>query len=222
MGVLYMIERLYCGTMMRARANNPPTSIPPVGPALVISNHRSPVDPMFLWMNIDHGPWPRRTRTTDFMMASEYDSIPLLGWLTRTMKAILVDRNGQDMAPTREAIRRLKDGRVVGLFPEGGINLGTDLLEPNPGIAFLALKAKVPVYPIFIHNAPQAESMIEPFLKRTRVRVSYGEPIYLTEFYGQRLTQEKLAHITNLLMERLANLGGVGFTPVVVDSPRES
>jgi 1-acyl-sn-glycerol-3-phosphate acyltransferase len=214
MWMLYIIERLFCGLMMRWRANNPPTSIPQDGPVLIVSNHRSPADPMFLWMNIEHGRWPRKVRTLDFMMASEYDSIPVLGWLTRTMNAILVDRDGQDMAPTREAIRRIKNGRIVALFPEGGINLGTDLMEPNPGIAFLALKAKVPVHPIFIHGAPQAESMITPFLKRVRVRVTYGEPIDLSEFHGQRLNQEKLANITNLIMKRLADLGGVSFTPV--------
>lgn len=216
---LYIVERLFIGFMMRWRANNPPTTILNNGPALIVSNHRSPADPLLLWMNNDHGPRPRRVRCYDFMMASEYADIPGLAWLTRTMNAIHVDRKGQDMAPTREAIRRLKDGRVVALFPEGGINLGTDLMEPNPGIAFLALKAQVPVYPIYIHDAPQdGDSMVDPFLKRCRVRVriTYGEPIDLSEFYGQRLNQERLAEVTNLLMGKLAELGGVGFTPVNV------
>ena len=223
MWILYIVERLFMGFMMKWRANNWPCNIPAEGPALIIANHRSPADPMFVWMNNERSRRSRQVRCYDFLMASEYANIPGISWLTTTLNAILVDRDGQDMAPTREAIRRLKNGRVVALFPEGGINLGTDLREPNPGVAFLALKAKVPVYPIYIHDAPQdGDSMVGPFLKRCRVRVTYGEPIDLSEFYGQRLNQEKLAEITNMLMKKLGELGGVGYTPVSLANGNDS
>lgn len=67
------------------------------------------------------------------------------------MQSIPVDRNGRDIGPTREAIRRLERGDLIGIFPEGGINMGEGLREANPGIAFLALKAGVPVIPVYIH-----------------------------------------------------------------------
>jgi hypothetical protein len=56
--------------------------------------------------------------------------------------------------------------------------------------------------------------MIDPFFKRCRVRVTYGAPIDLSEHYGQRLNQDKLAEVTNQLMRALGDLGGVGYTPV--------
>ena len=152
-------------------------------------------------------------RLISYLTAAEYCDIPGLRFIVRTMRSIPVHRNGQDMAPVREALRRLKNGELVGVFPEGRLNYGTDLLEPTTGIAFLALKAKVPVYPVFIHDAPQkGESMTAPFVTRCRVRVTYGDPIDLSAYFERKTSPELLVEVTNLLMSRLAELGGVGFT----------
>lgn len=217
---LYVIERAYVPLMFRWRATNGPCPFPAEGGAILLGNHRSPVDPLLIWMNhhLRVG-GSREMRVPSFLTAKEYCSVPGLTWLVRTMQSIPVERDGTDMGPTREAIRRLKDGRIVGIFPEGGINFGTDLREANPGIAFLALKAKVPVYPVFIHGAPQeGRNMLVPFMTRCRTRVTYGEPIDLSEYYGRRSTPELLAEVTDLLMSRLASLGGVGFTPVKLEN----
>jgi 1-acyl-sn-glycerol-3-phosphate acyltransferase len=213
--LLYMIERIYGGMIFRIRSNGP-CPLPSDSGALVVANHRSPVDPIMVWMNNHIRPRrnDRRPRTISFLTASEYFKIPLLGWLIRTMQSISVDRNGHDMGPTREAIRRLRAGRLVGIFPEGGLNFGTDLREPNPGVAYLALKGKVPVYPCYIQGVVQVQGdMVAPFTRRCRVRVTWGEPIDLSEFQGQRVTQELLVEVTNLLFAKLAELGGVGFAP---------
>ena len=221
--LLYVIERLYVALMFGWRANNGPSPFPAEGGGIVIANHRSPVDPMMTWMNHHLRPHSRESRVAAFLTSTEYCSIPGLKWLVRTMQTIPVERDGQDMGPTREAIRRLKAGRLVGIFPEGGLNFGTDLREANPGVAFLALKAKVLVYPVFIHGAPQeGKNLVAPFMKRCRVRVTYGEPIDLSEFHGRRTSPELLADVTNLLMSRLASLGGVGITPVMVDGETET
>lgn len=217
--LLYFIQRLYGGLIFRWRSNNRPCPLPVEGGGLVIANHRSPVDPMMIWTNHhlrgDAGGQTRDIRVTGFLTASEYCDVPGMRWLVRTMRSIPVDRDGQDMAPTREALRRLRNGELVGLFPEGGINWGTRLRSANQGVAFLALKGKVPVYPIFIHNAPQPEtSMLAPFIRRCRVRVTYGDPIDLSEFYGQKTTPELLTRVTDLIMYRLAKTGGVDYTPV--------
>ncbi|MDA0588070.1 MAG: lysophospholipid acyltransferase family protein [Planctomycetota bacterium] len=213
--LLYMIERVYGGMVFRIRSNVP-CPLPSDSGALVVANHRSPVDPIMVWMNNHIRPRrdDRRPRTISFLTASEYFQIPFLGWLIRTMHSIAVDRNGHDMGPTREAIRRLRAGRLVGIFPEGGLNFGTDLREPNPGVAYLALKGNVPVYPCYIHGVVQVkDNMVAPFTRRCRVKVTWGDPIDLSEFQGQRVTQELLVEVTNILFAKLAELGGVGFAP---------
>lgn len=212
---LYFIERLYAGMMFRWRSDGP-CPLPSDGGALVVSNHRSPIDPMAIWMNthIRKRRSDRRPRTIGFLTASEYFQIPMLGWLIQTMQSIPVDRNGHDMGPTREAIRRLRAGRLVGIFPEGGLNFGSDLGEPNPGVAYLALKGNVPVYPCYIRGAVQIpDNMVAPFARRTRLRITWGEAIDLSRFEGQRVTQELLVDVTNHLFAKLAELGGVGFSP---------
>ena len=216
--LLYLIERLYVPLMFRWRATNGPSPLPSQGGALIIANHRSPADPLMVWMNHHlRGQGGERTiRVIEFLTAREYSNPSGLGWIVRTMRSILVDRDGQDIRPAREAIRRLKNGRIVGIFPEGGIGTGCGLREANTGVAFLALKAGVPVYPIFIQGVEYdgVSDIMVAFFRRQRVRVTYGKPVDLSEYSAVRPSQETLTEVTNLLMARLAELGNVDFTPV--------
>ena len=211
--LLYIVERLYVSLMFRWRSNNRPCPLPADGAAIVISNHRCPVDPQFVWVNHHFRAGRRDVRVISYLTAAEYCDMFGLRFIVRSMRSIPVHRDGKDLTPVREALRRLKNGEIVGVFPEGRINYGTDLLEPTTGVAFMALKAKVPVYPVFIHDAPQiGTSMVAPFVTRCRVRVTYGDPIDLTAYFERKTSPELLAEVTNLLMSRLAELGGVGFT----------
>jgi len=211
--ILYAITRVYLRFVFHFQTNGP-CPYPEFGPALIIANHRSPVDPQLVWMNHHLNGKQRNLRPISFFMAKEYFETPgLVGWVSRSMESIPVDRNTEDITAVRAALRRLKNGELVGVFPEGGINPEGEshLIEANTGIAWLALKTKVPVYPVFIHNAPQGESMIEPFYTAQTVKVSYGNPIDLSKYYGQKPTGELLQEVTDLLMTELANLGGIRY-----------
>lgn len=212
--ILSLIARTYFPLFYRLRANR---RCPfPDGPALIIANHRSPADPIYIWCFHHYGPQGRRRiRRIEFFCAREYTTVPVVGWICRTMRVIPVSRDGRDMGPAREGLQRLRAGHWVGLFPEGRINPGYDLLPANEGVAWLALKAQVPVFPVFIHGAPQGTSMVQPFLTPADITVRFGEPIDVTPYAGRRPTHELLAEITDLLMGRLAVLGGVGYTPVL-------
>src|SRR6185437_1256016 len=129
-------------------------------------------------------------------------------WVCEHMQSIPVDRHGRDMKPAHAALERLKQGHLLGVFPEGKINAGEGVLEGDPGIAWLALRAKVPVYPVYIHNSPRPITMLQPFYTPARVRVKYGQAIDLSAYYGQPKTQKVLIEVTDLLMRRLAELGG--------------
>lgn len=205
--LLYLIDRIYVPFFFHGRSNRR-CPFPDDRGALIIANHRSPVDPLFVWLNSHLGGTRFRIRAISFMMAREYYEVPgLVGWISRSMKSIPVNRNGQDMEGTRHTLRLLKEGHLVGVFPEGQINTGEGLLPGNPGVAYLALKSKVPVYPVFIFNSPVADSMVKPFYTRTKVRVAYGEPIDLSEYHDRKPTREILQEVTDLMMDRLAELG---------------
>lgn len=211
--LLFLIERVYVAFLFHWRANGR-CPYPEQGGALILSNHRSPVDPLMVWMNshLRHDDRQRCVRVIGYLMAREYYDQPgLAGWVGHAMQAIPVDRDGHDVGPTREAIRRLERGDLIGIFPEGGINTGEGLRAANPGIAFLALKAGVPVIPVYIQGVPQATSMVAPFYTPSRVRVIYGTPIDLSPWQNVRKSQAVLQTLTDQLMQKLADLGGVQY-----------
>lgn len=209
---LHAIARGYTRFVFRVKAVNHRT-IPEHTAAIVIANHTSPVDPMLIWA--DHcrefkGP---TIRLPGFMTAKEYCEIGgIVGWICGVMACIPVERSGRDMGPARDALRRLKDEHLVGIFPEGKINAvapDVQLIQGDTGAAWLALKSRVPVIPIYIRNAPRGKSMLGSFLIRTHSVLHYGKPIDISRWYDKRLTQDILREVTDEMMHQLAILGGV-------------
>jgi 1-acyl-sn-glycerol-3-phosphate acyltransferase len=152
----------------------------------------------------------RRIRVISFLVAREYYEVAATKWICKAVQSIPVGRDGRDMAPAREALRRLQAGELVALFPEGKINTGPSgapLLPGDTGVAWLALRAQVPVYPVYIHNAPGCANMIAPFITPTRVKVCFGDPIDLSAYRGRKNTREILQEVTDLLMAKLEETG---------------
>ncbi len=208
--ILYLVNRIYAPLMFHWRSNRP-CPWPSNEPIIIIANHSSPVDPLLLWMNDKKWNAESSVRPLRFLMAKEYYNLPGIQWIGKTMQSIPVDRSVHDAKPVRQALRILKDNHIVGVFPEGGININHDLKEGSPGVAFLALQAKVPVYPVYVKNSPKSDTMIRCFFKPERVEIIYGEPIDLSAYYGKKKTQELLREVCDYLMVQLAELGGVGY-----------
>jgi len=214
--VCYQIARVHRSLLVSVEHSGTCT-IPEAGPAIIVSNHTSPVDPVLLWAR--HFMHFRRPhlRVIGYLTAREYFELPgFVNWVCRAMECIPVDRNGRDMQSVRQALERLKQGRLLGLFPEGRLNEETPndrLLAGDTGVAWLALKAAVPVIPIFIQNAPRSGSMVWVFFRRARVRLIFGQPLDLTPWQGRRSSPELLAEVTDHIMGSLARLGGIGYTP---------
>src|SRR5262245_1444504 len=211
--LLYVMDSLYCRLCFHWRANRRCPWLNERS-AIIVANHRSPLDPILIWVGMTN------RRSLECLTAREYFGIPGLRFIFESTHAIPVERKGKDMAATREALRRLKEGHYLGVFPEGRINTGPGLLPGATGVAWLALHSHAPVYPLFIHNAPQTVSMVSPFYTFTRIRVSYGEAVDLSAYYGRRITAELLQEVTDLMMSRLAQLGGI--EPQSVAGPETS
>ena len=96
-----------------------------------------------------------RPRITHWMVAREYCESWPLSWFFRTVEAILTGRGGVDTKAVKQAIRYASEGGLVGMLPEGRINTTDAFLLPGrPGAALVALKARVPVIPVYIEGAP--------------------------------------------------------------------
>src|ERR687887_2044298 len=144
------------------------------GGFLLAANHISHFDPCIISLVI--------LRKIDWMAMAEFFRLPLVGFLLRAVDAFPAARDRADRKTIRTAIERLKNGRIVGIFPEGGIRDGArSLLEGaslRPGAATLVQIADVPVVPCVILGSDRLYSKKQwlPF-RRTPVWIAFGKPI---------------------------------------------
>lgn len=149
-------------------------------PFLLVAPHRCSLDPFLIHSAADC--------RIDFLVAKEYADLPLVGSFLRMVGCIPVDRSKSDPASLKAALRRLKDGAVVGIFPEGGIADPGDTSRTRAGVGMIALRAGVPVIPVTLHGVRPSHSVVGGFFFRGRPRVEFGAPVDLSEFAGRRPT----------------------------------
>src|SRR5215510_1628196 len=160
-----------------------------VGGFLLASNHISHFDPFLVGLCV--------RRKIDWMTMAEFFRPPALGFLLRSIDAFPAERDRADLKTIRTAIDRLKAGRVVGLFPEGGIRDGArSLLEGaplRPGAATLAQIADVPVVPCVILGTDRFYSKKQwlPF-RRTPVWIAFGKPISCSSGLQKSQARERI------------------------------
>lgn len=214
--VCYRIAAVHRALFARCRVVNS-CPYPEFGPAIIVANHTSPVDPVLLWHSHFAGFSKPRLRVIGFMMAREfYQQRGIVNWVCRAMESIPVDRSGRDMSSIREALKRLENGHLLGLFPEGRLNVESpekQLLRGGSGVAWLAIKSRAPVIPVFIHNAPRSKTMLGSFFIRTQVTLVYGQPIDLSPWLDKKPDHLELAEVTDVIMKTLSELGGIDYTP---------
>jgi 1-acyl-sn-glycerol-3-phosphate acyltransferase len=138
--------------------------VPLCGGLIVAANHISNFDPPILGIALP--------RPISYMAKKELFTTPVVGWLITRLNAFKVDRQAGGTAALRASLRMLKEGRCVGIFPEGGRNV-TGTNEEKPGAAFLAAASGVPVVPAAIVGTRR----LRPF---GRVSVVFGDPIRVT------------------------------------------
>jgi 1-acyl-sn-glycerol-3-phosphate acyltransferase len=191
----YLIAKLLWDTQVEG-------ALPRRGGAIIVANHRSSVDPSFIQIAI--------RRVVYWMVAREYCETPGLGFVLRTFQVIPVGRGGVDTAATKLAIRLAHEGGLVGMFPEGRINETRDpiLLPGRPGVALVALKARVPIIPIWITGSPYDGTPIGPLKMRAHVRVKIGATIDVSPYFGREKEEGVTQEITLRVLKELARLAG--------------
>jgi 1-acyl-sn-glycerol-3-phosphate acyltransferase len=167
--------------------------------AVVVCNHRCPLDPSFIALTVP--------RVVHWMVAREYCEYPLFRGLLRVCGVIPVGRGGIDTAATKMAIRLAQEGELVGIFPEGRINRSADLMLPGrAGAAMIALKARVPLVPCYIHGAPYDGTPLGCLLMPAAVRLLIGEAIDLSPYFDRDGEREAIEEVTRQLLASIARL----------------
>jgi 1-acyl-sn-glycerol-3-phosphate acyltransferase len=196
LGLVHAYARLWHGLSIRLRS-----PLPKSGPALVISNHTCSADPSFIQACCP--------RPLSFLIASEY--YVRIAWarpLFEYLRSVPVARNGRDVVAARQSLRRLEQGCIVCLFPEGGLSgAGRGRVRPGKGgAALLALRSRAPIFPVFIAGGHQHGNVPRAWLRPSRTRIVVGRPVDLSAYYGRRIDRKLLEEVTALLMEHIANL----------------
>src|SRR5882724_12046167 len=172
-GKLLVRLLLGCATRVRGvrRENTNRT-----GGFLLAANHISHFDPFIISSVIG--------RKIDWMTMAEFFQSPAVGFLLRAVDTFPADRDRANRKTIRTAIERLKEGRIVGLFPEGGIRDGArSLLEGaplRPGASTLAHIAGVPILPCVIVGSDRLYSTklwLPTSGGRTSIWIAFGDPI---------------------------------------------
>ena len=149
-------------------------NVPRVGGAVVAANHTSYLDFMYAGL-----PARRHRRYVRFMAKQSIFAHPVAGPLMRGMKHIPVDRAGGSQA-FKDAVRALKDGEVVGIFPEATMSRSFELKELKPGAVKMAQVAGVPILPTTIWGGHRVWTKDLP-TRRGRanipVFITTGEPL---------------------------------------------
>lgn len=170
--------------------------LPKTGPAIVIMNHSGGIDPLILMMTIK----PRFLQT---MTKIENYDLPIFSQFMRLWGAYPVLRGEVDRRALDFTLKLLEQGHLALIAPEG--TRQPAMIEAKDGLAYLAVKAGVPIVPVGLEGTRQFFPNLKR-LKRTDVIVRFGQPFRLKTGGKTRVGRETLSQMTRETMYQLARL----------------
>jgi 1-acyl-sn-glycerol-3-phosphate acyltransferase len=187
---------IFCRIYHRLTVLAPP-HLPSKGAAILICNHTSGLDPVMIQSVCK--------RVIVWMMAKEYYEIKPLKPFFKMLEAIPVDRGSRDTAAMRLALRALQDGRILGIFPEGRISTTRGTMLPfQSGVAQLAIKTGVPIYPAFLDGTQYGVSdMAAAFVGRQESTLRFGGAITIDRSSASRESLEAATATLHSAVESL-------------------
>jgi 1-acyl-sn-glycerol-3-phosphate acyltransferase len=148
-------------------------NVPKTGGALLVANHQSYLDPVLVSV--------RLRRPVSFLAKSELFENRYVGWLITALHAFPVRQGHGDVGAVRETIRRLEEGRILNMYPEGTRTEDGEIAPLQKGIALILRKITVPVIPVAIDGSFQAWPYNRKLFRSGRIRVLYGKPMYFKD-----------------------------------------
>lgn len=157
------------------------------GGAILVGNHGGFFDPVYLMFAV----WYRRHRfvcTREFFQGKKK-------FFFKNFLCIPIDRDNFGMDSFREIVSRLKDGKLVSMFPEGKIE--ENLSSFKSGMVLMAHQSHVPIVPVYIQHE-------RPWYRRLNMVI--GEPIPVDELLGERPGFSRIEEIAGMIHEREVRL----------------
>ncbi|MDZ5712026.1 lysophospholipid acyltransferase family protein [Jeotgalibacillus haloalkalitolerans] len=160
--------------------------IPEEGGVLICANHINVLDPPVVGIT--------SPRPVSFMAKEELFKMPVLKKLLPNLNAFPVKRGMSDREALRKGLSQLKEGNVVGLFPEGTRSKDGVIGKGLAGAGFFALRSDAAVVPCAI---------IGPYKISKRLKVVYGKPINMAELKERKASA---AEVTDIIMNEIKTL----------------
>jgi 1-acyl-sn-glycerol-3-phosphate acyltransferase len=170
-------------------------NVPKDGPLILVSNHMNNADPPVLT-----GAFPRQIA---WLTKAEWFKTPVVGMMFRMGGMIPVRRSEADLQALRRARYALKNGRVLGMFPEGTRSKVGYMQPGEPGTALIALRTGALIQPAALWGTERVRLPRDIFA-RTHTHVRFGKPFRLE--MPERITREEIDKATAAIMESIAAL----------------
>ena len=182
------VIRIYLKILYRFKVEGT-ENIPLDGPVIYCGNHKTFVDPQLIVVTAK--------RHVRFLAKDELAKNPLFNILGNLFDVILVKRDSKDINALKEALKTLKQGEAIAIFPEGtrnGIEKGEKVKE---GAAFFAVRTGAKVLPIGIKGG-------DKLFKKAVIK--YGKPLDYSKYKGQDKDKEVLEKVTDDIMNNIIEL----------------
>jgi len=191
--ICFAVLKIYCRVRVYGREN-----IPKQGSFIISSNHESHLDPPAVSISVP--------QIVHFMARDDLFDVRFLGSLLKKIAVYPVKRRQQDLKAVKDSLRKLKEGKVIGIFPEGGRVEEPGLGEPALGIGMLAAHSGVPVLPVFIKGTGEALPKHAKSIKFWPVKVYIGKPLKFEKYKEASKKKEAYKEFSSRVMESISYL----------------
>lgn len=164
-------------------------NIPKEGAFILCGNHRSYLDAPLIVTNCK--------RKVRFMAKEELRKNVITRLAVYIFNAIYVKREAKDVGAMKEALKTLKNGEGIGIFPEGTRNGMAKGVEAKKGVSYFALNSDATIIPVGIKGE------LKLFHK---INITFGAPIDVSEYRKDRKNKENMEKVTDIIMEKIVEL----------------
>jgi 1-acyl-sn-glycerol-3-phosphate acyltransferase len=213
--VLQLLGRIAFSVWFRLRARGI-EKLPKKGGALLLINHQSFLDPLMVGT-------PLR-RPVSYMGRDSLFKIPIVGFVLRNTYVFPINRESASTASMKDAIKRMRHGFLVGIFPEGTRSEDGRIGPLKPGFVSLVRRGKVPVYPVGVAGSREALPKNAWFVYPATIRVVFGDPFTPEEIeqYSRRGQEQRFIELARERISRCQQEAQEWRTGHSMESPAES
>jgi 1-acyl-sn-glycerol-3-phosphate acyltransferase len=164
-------------------------NIPQSGGLIICSNHIHWLDPILIAVYIK--------RKISYMAKAELFKNKFFAIILKGINVFPVKRGTADIAAIKNSLKLIKNGNVLGIFPEGTRSKDGNLKPAEPGVALIAIKTQAPVIPIRISGSYKIFDSIN---------LTFGKPISFIEYGETKLSGEQINELSQLIMKEIGKL----------------